>query len=99
MAAGLTAVVVTGSEPCLGNLDVTEVALRRVDQGRDLGPLERDRAAFGIVFVVAGGVCRVFDDLLEVAGESIDPPLRPDSFVLESPSCRVAIRGVHLHLR
>lgn len=91
--------MVAGGEPRLGHLDVSQVAPRGVDEGGDLGAFERDGAALGVVFVVAGGVRGVFDDLLEVASERLDPLSCPITFALELTSDRVAIRCVHPLLR
>lgn len=97
--ADLAAVVVAGGEPRFGNLDIAEVASRGVDERGDLGAFERDRAALGIVLVVAGSVGRVLHDLFEVAGESFEPSARPNPLVLEFTSDRVTLLCVHPLLR
>ena len=46
------------------------------DQCPKLGPLEGDRGAFGVMFVISIAVARGRDDPVEVASQTCKPPKR-----------------------
>lgn len=52
-------------------IDVDEFLLGCQHERSNLGPLERDRRAFRVMLVIAGGVRRTLHDVVEVAPESI----------------------------
>ena len=64
-------------------VDVDEMGPGLVPEGVDLGPLECDRRALGIVLVVGVAVARRVHDPVEVARQRRQPVERRLSFLLE----------------
>ena len=81
--------VQSGRQSALRHLDVIELCPASFEQRGDLGALEGDRAALGVVLVVAGGVVRALDDLLEVAVQRRYAPQDTPALLLER-ACELA---------
>lgn len=81
--APLASAVDSAPDALLGQVDVGELGVRRGQQRGDLGAFEGDRRPFGIVLVVARGIGRALDDVVEVPAQPGDAPQRPRAIVVE----------------
>jgi hypothetical protein len=72
-AAPLAPSVAALPEPAEGGVQLGEVGPGLVEQGGQMGPLERDSGAFGIVLVVGGDPRGRLDDPVELAAHRGDP--------------------------